>query len=276
MTTDNHDQFLQELQRIAESTSYPWRMPIRSFEYNYDVWGWQHGARKLTLYPVGALTFDYFAEDVAAESQSDVDSKLENFKDLWNWLHDSVGSPPSWNYDQLVEDREHFHAFLEENSKIVASWPEWKRNMLGLVVNDADHAGQQTDKQLDKHERVRHDKNMNTTDNENAVASLEARVQKSTLLTRHPDYQDTGLPGFVPSRTEEDFKKREHNRLLELRLLAEFQEEALKAVGLTGHPKASECWDIAKQQSYDVYPGLRYSNRDDILPLLQRLARLVK
>lgn len=276
MTTDDHDQFLQELQRIAESTSYPWRMPIRSFEYNYDVWGWQHGARKLTLYPVGVFTFDYFAEDAAAESQSNVDGKLENFKDLWSWLHDSVGSPPSWNYDQLVEDRERFHAFLEENSKIVASWPEWKRNMLGLVVNDADHAGQQTDKQLDKHERVRHDKNMNTTDNENAVASLEARVQKSTLLTRHPDYQDTGLPGFVPSRTEEDFKKREHNRLLELRLLAEFQEEALKAVGLAGHPKASECWDIAKQQSYDDYPGLRYSNRDEILPLLQRLARLVK
>lgn len=276
MTTDDHDQFLQELQRIAESTSYPWRMPIRSFEYNYDVWGWQHGARKLTLYPVGVLTFDYFAEDVAAESQSDVDSKLENFKDLWNWLHDSAGSPPSWNYDQLVEDRERFHAFLEENSKIVASWPEWKRNMLSLAVNDADHARLETNKQLDRHASVSYAKNMNTTDNENAVASLKARVQKSTLLSRHPDYQDTGLPGFVPSRTEEDFKKREHNRLLELRLLVEFQEEALDAVGLTGHPKASECWDIAKQIHDAQHGMLRYSTRDAVLPLLQRLARLMK
>jgi hypothetical protein len=175
--------------------------------------------------------------------------------------------------DDLVEERARFHAFLEENSRIVDTWPAWKRNMLGLAVNDAKL---ETDKQLDSHEHVSYAKNMNMSDNENAVAALIARVAKSTLLSRHPDYQDTGLPGFVPSRTEEDFKKREHNRLLELRLLDEFKEEALDAVGLTGHPKASECWDIAKQTHDDQHGMLRYWTRDAVLPLLQRLARLMK
>ncbi len=169
------------------------------------------------------------------------------------------------------KDRELFHAFLEENSKIVASWPEWKRNMLGLVVNDADHARLQVpDATVDE--------SHGGSENVEAIAALHQQIRDMPHLSNHPDFRRVYRHLLDTEETQELHTEAERfNRQLNARLEQQFKVDALAAVGLASHPKADQIWTFIDQRCCGPEGGgIHWYTRDVALDSLVALARLMK